>query len=70
MEMRFFKFMQTAVLPHLMAFNGVNPHSVLIMDNCSIHHVDAVVKTVHEVGDLVHFLPPDYNLIEEGLRHF
>ena len=65
----FYQFMQTAVLPHLMTFNGANPHSVLIMDNCSIHHVDAVVKMVHEVGALVHFLPPyspDYNPIEEA----
>ena len=40
----FYQCMQTAVLPHLMTFNGINPHSVLIMDNCSIYHVDAVVK--------------------------
>lgn len=40
------------------------------MGICSIHHADAVVKMVHEVGALVHFLPPyspDYNPIE--LRH-
>ena len=60
--------METTVLPHLMTFNGVNPHSVLIMDNYSIHHIHAVVKMVHEVGALVHFLhsySPDYNPIEE-----
>ena len=63
----FYEFMQTTVLPHLMTFDGTNPHSVLVMDNCSIHHVDAVVKMVHEVGALIHFLPPyspDYNPIE------
>ena len=38
-----------------MTVNGVNPHSVLVMDNCSIHHVNT---TVYEVGALVHFLPP------------
>lgn len=65
----FYEFVQTALLPHLMTFNGTNPHSVLIMDNCSIHHVDAVVQMVHEVGALVHFLPPyspDYNPIEQA----
>ena len=63
----FYDFIQTALLPHLMTFNGTNPHSVVIMDNCSIHHVDAVVQMIHEVGALVHFLPPyspDYNPIE------
>ena len=50
----FYQFMQTSVLPHLMNFNGVNPHSVLVMDNCSIHHISAVVQMVHEVGALVH----------------
>ena len=34
----FYEFMQTTVLPHLMPFDGINPHSVLVMDNCSIHH--------------------------------
>ena len=65
----FYDFIQTALLPHLMTFNGTNPHSVVIMDNCSIHHVDAVIRMIHEVGALVHFLPPyspDYNPIEEA----
>ena len=65
----FYDFMQATVLPHLMTFNGVNPHSVVMMDNCSIHHVDGIVQMVHEVGALVQFLPPyspDYNPIEEA----
>ena len=28
------------------------------MDNCIIHHGDEVVKMIHEMGALVHFLPP------------
>ena len=65
----FYDFMQTTMLPHLMTFTGVNPHSVLIMDNCLFHHVDGIVQMVHEVGALIHFLPPyspDYNPIEEA----
>ena len=65
----FCQFMQTSLLPHLMNFNGSNPHSILVMDNCSIHHVAPVVQMVHEVGALVHFLPPysaDFNPIEEA----
>ena len=54
----FYEFMQTTVLPHLMPFDGINPHSVLVMDNCSIHHVEGIVEMVHEVGALTHPLLP------------
>ena len=50
-------------------FDGKNPHSVVIMDNCVIHHGDEVVKMIHEIGALVHFLPPyspDYAPVEEA----
>lgn len=53
--------------PHLMPFDGHNPHSIVVMDNCSIHHLDEIVDMIHEVGALVHFLPPyspDFNPIE------
>ena len=65
---KFYDFVQKHLLPHLMPFNGVNPHSVVILDNCSIHHVDGIASMIEEVGALVHFLPPyspDFNPIEE-----
>ena len=43
-------------------------NSVVIMDNCSVHHVPGVVSMITQVGALVHFLPPyspDFNAIEE-----
>jgi len=49
--------------------NGTNPKSIVIMDNCSIHHRSDVVGLLREVGVMVHFLPPyspDYNPIEEA----
>ena len=54
----FFNFVHTNLLQHLMPYNGINPHSVVIMDNCSIHHIPEVVKAIQDVGDLIHFLPP------------
>ncbi len=63
----FYDLVEKVLLPHLMPFDGNNPNSVVILDNCSIHHVDDVVDMIHEVGALVHFLPPyspDYNPIE------
>ena len=51
-----------------MPFNGTNPHSVVILDNCSIHHVPEVAKSIQDVGALLIYLPPyspDLNPIEE-----
>ena len=65
----FCDFVEKHLLPHLLPFDGKNPHSVVILDNCIIHHADEVVRMIHEVGALVHFLPPyspDYNPIEEA----
>ena len=63
----FYKFILANLLPHLQPFNGINPHSVLIMDNCSIHHVQEIVDIIEDTGALLHFLPPyspDLNPIE------
>jgi transposase len=52
-----------------MPFNGYNPHSIVIMDNCSIHHVSGIKKMIEEVGALLLFLPPyspDFIPIEEA----
>ena len=51
-----------------MPFNGVNPHSVVVLDNCSIHHSPYIYETFHDVGVLVYYLSPyspDLNPIEE-----
>ena len=51
----FYSFVEENLLPHLLPFNGSNPHSIVIMDNCSIHHVSGVVQMIEEVGAMVHF---------------
>ena len=48
-------------------YDGSAPRSVALMDNCSIHHVDAVTDLLEAAGIKVLFLPPyspDYNPIE------
>ena len=65
----FYNFVQSNILPHLMPFNGTNPHSVVVLDNAAIHHIDGIKTMIEEVGALVLFLPPyspDYNPIEEA----
>ena len=62
-------FVEKVLLPHLTPFDGVNPYSVVVVDNCSIHHNEVAVQMIQEVGAIVHFLPPyspDYNPIEEA----
>lgn len=63
----FIDFVQKDLLPILMPFNGTNCNSIVIMDNCSIHHVPEVESMITQVGALVHYLPPyspDLNPIE------
>jgi transposase len=62
-------FLEKALLPHLMPFDGKNPHSVVVLDNLVIHHAGPAIRMIQEVGTLAHFLLPyfpDYNPIEEA----
>ena len=57
----------TYILPGLMPFNGINPLSVVIMDNASIHHVQSNVQLIESTSARVIFLPPyspDLNPLE------
>ena len=65
----FYEFVQARLLPQLLPFDGQNPHSVVVMDNCAVHHVQEIVAMIEQVGAIVHFLPPyspDLNPIEEA----
>ena len=64
----FYDFVHSHLIAQLQPFNGSNPHSVVILDNASIHHVDEAVTAIEDTGAIVHFLPPyspDLNPIEE-----
>ena len=63
----FYNFVCTSLPTKLMAFNGANQNSVVIQDNCSVHHVDEVHQALSDCGVITHYLPPyspDYNPIE------
>ena len=65
-------FIQHILLPHLQPFNGINPHSVVIMDNALIHHVHGVAQLIQSTGALLYYLPPyspDLNPIEEAFSN-
>lgn len=65
----FFDYVRSCLIPNMMPFNGENPRSIALMDNCSIHHVCEVLDLFHQSGILVLFLPPyspDLNPCEEA----
>lgn len=66
---KFCTFIERNLLPQLLPFNGINPRSVVIMDNAPIHHVDDAVQMIEEAGAFAICLPPyspDLNPIEEA----
>lgn len=67
MEKCLLNFIERHLIPHPHPFNGINLNSVVIMDNCTIHHVPEICEIIEDVGAMVHFLPPyspDFNPIE------
>ena len=66
---KFEYFLRSCLVPLVQPFNWINPHSVIIMDNASIHHVQAVTDLVeNQMGARLLFLPPyspDLNPAEE-----
>ena len=62
----FYDFIRGSVIQEMQPFPGKK--SVLIMDNCSIHHIAQVKDLLEASGILLVFLPPyspDYNPIEK-----
>ena len=63
----FFDFMRGSFIPNMLPFDGSSPHSIAVMDNCSIHHVESVKELFRQASVLLLFLPsysPDLNPIE------
>ncbi len=68
----FFDFLRGTLIPQMMPFNGSNPLSILVMDNCSIHHTREVKDLLDKAGVLTLYLPPyspDLNPIEEAFSY-
>lgn len=62
-------FVEKELLPQLLPFNGSNSNSIVVMDNASIHHSQAIFDLISSVGALLIYLPPyspDLNPIEEA----
>ena len=69
---RFFDFVRGSLIPNMLPFNGINPQSIAVLDNCAIHHVQEVKEVFQQAGILLFFLPPyspDLNPIEEAFSY-
>jgi transposase len=70
--LEFFDFLRGTLIPNMMTYNGTNAHSIVIMDNCSVHHIAEVRDLLQQAGILVLFLPPyspDFNPAEEAFSY-
>lgn len=68
MEEKFNKFVTGSLIPEMIPFDGSSSRSVLVMDNCTIHHTAPALETLRNAGILTLFLPPyspDLNPAEE-----
>lgn len=68
----FYDYVAGTLIPQMNTFDGFSDKSIVIMDNCSIHHVQRVLQLFQSVGILVIFLPPyspDFNPIEETFSY-
>ena len=70
---KFTNFVQGKLIPEMMPFDGDNPRSIAILDNCSVHHVSEVESSFKQAGILVYYLlpySPDMNPAEELFSYF
>ena len=42
----FFNFVQGSLIPQMLPYDGDNPRSIAVMDNCSIHHTLQLINTL------------------------
>ena len=63
---KFEKFVKSSLIPIL---NPFNKHSIVVMDNASIHHVENLYKLIEfQAGAKLIYLPPyspDLNPVED-----
>ncbi|XP_065915597.1 uncharacterized protein [Dysidea avara] len=52
----FDNFLSSVLLPHLQPFDGINPCSVVVMDNAMIHHAGEVVQFIEQAGSVTSLL--------------
>ena len=62
---KFYDFVRGTLIPNMLPFDGLNPTSIVVMDNGSIHHVAVVKSMLDDAGILLMYLPPYSPAIQE-----
>lgn len=57
----FVDFLRGSLVPNMLPFDGTNPKSIAIMDNCCVHHVQAVVDIFDAAGILLLHVPSSHS---------
>jgi hypothetical protein len=68
----FFYFVRGSLIPMMKPLDRHGPHSVFILDNCSVHQVREVTQLLTQEGIVVLFPPPhspDLNPIVEAFSY-
>ena len=55
---KFYDFLRGSLISKMRPFDGISPHSVLILDNCSVHHIKEATELLATAGNVVLYLPP------------
>lgn len=69
---KFYDFVRGDLLPQLHSFDGEAVNSVVIMDNCAVHHCSEITALLHDCGIVTLYLPPfspDLNPVEEAFSY-
>ena len=54
----FLEFVQGVLIPEMSSFDGISERSIVVLDNCSIHHTQEVMEAFQQASIMVIFLPP------------
>ena len=68
----FYNFLGGSWIPQMNPFDGSSPESIVVMDNCSVHHLSKVKQLFDAIGIPMFFLlpySPDYNPIEQAFSY-
>ena len=69
---KFLEFVHGTLIPEMEPFDGTKRKSIVVLDNCSIHHARLVKDALQDAGILVIYLPPyspDLNPIEQAFSY-
>ena len=45
---RFLDFLRGSLIPEMLPFDGMSARSVLVLDNCSVHHVSSALELLRQ----------------------